>query len=221
MEWKILDDKRISLLQRMDEHFLRDEIYLAGGTGLSLLKGYRRSVDFDFFTSLAFNNSVVLEKLGKVTSNLRVLQNQEGTLDVLLDGIQVSLFRYSYPLIGQKTKAEGFRFLQIASVTDIALMKMVAIGSRGNKKDFFDLYWILQDDFISPEKMISLMKKKFGNHQNFSYISMALTYFEDADCQILPEIYVPSDWEEIKKFFRHYAKAFRKACFEEAERENS
>ena len=55
-QWKVLEDlsKTLSL----------DNYYLAGGTGLALVLGHRRSRDFDFFTSELFDEDRVLQKTG-------------------------------------------------------------------------------------------------------------------------------------------------------------
>ena len=40
-------------------------------------------------------------------------------------------------------------------------------------------------------------------------LQMGLSYFEDAEQEILPKTYVEYDWEEIKKFFINYQKDFK------------
>ena len=40
-------------------------------------------------------------------------------------------------------------------------------------------------------------------------LQMWLSYFEDAEQEILPKTFVEYDWEEIKKFFINYQKDFK------------
>ena len=40
-------------------------------------------------------------------------------------------------------------------------------------------------------------------------LQMGLSYFEDAEQEILPKTFVEYDWEEIKKFFINYQKDFK------------
>ena len=40
-------------------------------------------------------------------------------------------------------------------------------------------------------------------------LQMGLSYFEDAEQEILPKTLVEYDWEEIKKFFINYQKDFK------------
>lgn len=66
---------------------------MIGGTALSLQLGLRESYDFDFCVKKEFNNELLLEELKKL-GNVEVIQNQKGTCDVLLNGVQVSFFYY-------------------------------------------------------------------------------------------------------------------------------
>ena len=49
---------------------------------------------------------------------------------------------------------------EIVSVGDIAVMKIVAIGGRGAKKDFFDLYNIIKKLYSFMEEMDISLKDK-------------------------------------------------------------
>ena len=53
-----------------------------------------------------------------------------------------------------------FRFFKLADVRDIALMKLAAISGRGSRKDFVDLYIILQDE-PSLETYFDLLPRKY------------------------------------------------------------
>ncbi len=91
--------------------------------------------------------------------------------------------------------------LNMASVLDIAVMKIVAIGGRGAKKDFFDLYNIIKKDNVKIDELAKGLIQKCGNNINYANIIMGLSYFEDAEQEILPKTFVKYDWEEIKRFF--------------------
>lgn len=91
--------------------------------------------------------------------------------------------------------------LKLASILDIAIMKVVAIGGRGAKKDFFDLYNIINKYKINIEEISKGLIEKCGEQTNYVNIIMGLSYFEDAEQEELPKLYVEYDWKEIKKFF--------------------
>ena len=103
--------------------------------------------------------------------------------------------------------------LKVASILDIAIMKIVAIGGRGAKKDFFDLYNIINKCKITIKELAEGLIEKYGNKTNYVNIIMGLSYFEDAEQEVLPKTFVKYNWEEIKDFFINYQKEFRE-CIE-------
>ena len=200
MYWSILDNKRIELLRKIVKTISLNNYYMVGGTALSLQLNLRESFDFDFCTSDMFNSDVLLSEL-KSIGNTEVKQNQKGTIDVLLDGVQVSFFFYQNNLVENIVKNDEIPNLRMASILDIAAMKVAAIGGRGAKKDFFDLYNIMKKCNIDTEKLASAVIKKFGTNVNYVNMIMGLSYFEDAESEELPKTFVEYDWNTIKKYF--------------------
>lgn len=102
-------------------------------------------------------------------------------------------------LVKKRKKAEG---VPVAGAIDIASMKVVAISQRGAKRDFFDLYFVLQD--IPFRKIAENMVKRFSKDRiNPVHIGKSLVYFSDADADPEPRLSgkeKPS-WEKVKKFF--------------------
>ena len=209
MYWNIFDKGRYELLKKISEVVSIDNCYMVGGTALSLQLGLRESYDFDFCVKNEFNNEILLEEL-KSIGNVEVIQNQKGTCDVLLNGVQVSFFYYPNKVLADFTKAEEIPQLNIASVFDIAVMKLIAIGGRGAKKDFFDLYNIIEKCNISSYELVNGLKQKCGENINYVNIIMGLSYFEDAEDEILPNTFVNYNWENIKKFFIGLQKQIQK-----------
>lgn len=205
MYWNIFDKNRYELLKKISEVVSIDDYYMIGGTALSLQLGLRESYDFDFCVKNEFNNEILLNEL-KSIGNVEVIQNQKGTCDVLLNGVQVSFFYYPNKVLKDFTKAEEMPNLKMASVLDIAVMKVVAIGGRGAKKDFFDLYNIIEKCNITVKELVNGLKQKCGNNINYVNIIMGLSYFEDAEDEILPNAFVDYNWENIKEFFIEFQK---------------
>ena len=212
MYWNIFDKSRYKLLKKISEVISIDDYYMIGGTALSLQIGLRESYDFDFCVKGEFNNEVLLEEL-KSVGNVEVIQNQKGTCDVLLNGVQVSFFYYPNKVLKDFVKPEEMPKLKIASVLDIAIMKVVAIGGRGAKKDFFDLYNIIKKCNITVDELVNGLVQKCGNNVNYLNIIMGLSYFEDAEDEVLPNTFVPYNWEDIKKFFIEFQRKVQK-CLE-------
>lgn len=208
MYWKTIDENRQKLLKKITESISLNNYYMIGGTALSLQLGLRLSYDFDFCVPEMFNNEVLLEELKKI-GKIEIKQNQKGTCDVILDGVQVSFFYYPNKMIEQYVTNEEIPNLKMASIIDIAIMKIVAIGGRGARKDFFDLYNIIKQLDIKTLDLAEGVIKKCGNNINYASVIMGLSYFEDAEQEVLPEIFVEYDWDEIKNFFINFQKEFQ------------
>ena len=192
---EILSEKQLLLLRRLTS--LPDKSYMAGGTALALQIGHRTSLDFDFFTPLRFESQQVLSSLESVSEELKVERIAKDTLILEIDGVSFSLFYYPYSLIGPLVIFEN---VKLASIEDIAAMKMVAISTRGKRRDFIDMHYLLQK--LSLREIMKLTLKKFPSYQPM-VILKGLIYFEDAEkddvsrkIQIFDE---DLSWEKVKK----------------------
>lgn len=121
-------------------------------------------------------------------------------------GIKISLLKYDYPFLDRTITFEG---IKIAGILDIASMKVIAISQRGTKRDFVELYFILQD--IPFHKIADHMVKRFGKERlNPVHIGKSLVYFSDAESNPDP-MYIKGkaqSWDKIKKFFKGHIKQF-------------
>ncbi|MBI3606135.1 MAG: nucleotidyl transferase AbiEii/AbiGii toxin family protein [Nitrospirae bacterium] len=172
---------------------------LAGGTGLALQLGHRISVDLDFFTEKTFSTEKVFQEMRRLDLSPRVLEESDGSLTVTIDGTKVSMFSYPYPFIEEMKDADG---VPVAGVIDIASMKIIAVSQRGAKRDFFDLYFILQD--IPFWKISENMVNRFGHNRiNPVHIGKSLVFFNDADADPDPRLLCKNQpaWEKVKKLF--------------------
>ncbi len=194
--WKIFD--------ALKDLIIKHQGVLAGGTALALQIGHRISVDLDFFTTKGFSTDSLISEIKKTDLDFKVLSEGENSLVAAVEGVKFSLFQYDYPFV---TPLKHKNVL-IASVFDIAAMKLIAVSQRGTKRDFVDLYFILQ---TTPfYKIANHMVKRFGKERvNPIHIGKALMYFSDADYNPDP-VYMGNKlkWEAIKKFFKQYCKQF-------------
>lgn len=92
----------------------------------------------------------------------------------------------------------------MASILDIAAMKIAAIEQRGSKKDFIDLYFLLQQFSLSEILQFYQQKITDGNE----WIALrSLAYFEDAEREPMPTMFSDASWLLIKN---HIANEVRK-----------
>lgn len=193
---EILTMPQRDFLDSLKEHHLPDSSYLAGGTGIALSIGHRRSLDFDFFTKTQFspdNALNVLKELGKI----KIITKSSGSITIEISNQRVSIFFYPYDLLFQCVD-NPWKF-SLADPKDIIPMKLSAIAGRGSKKDFIDIYFLLRN--YTVEQSLSILEKKFAQEEYSKYhILRSLVYFSDADKEPEPEMLLKFDWENAKKF---------------------
>jgi len=205
---EILDQKRKKLVQKLA--FLdKFGFYLAGGTALALQMGHRTSVDFDFYSKKKFDADELLFQLKKI-GKLEVFVNRENTLGLLTEsGIEMTFFKYPYPLIRQLKK---FEKIKVASIEDIAAMKIAAIIQRGTKRDFVDIFYLTKK--YSLEHILHWTQEKYPQI-SLSLSLKGLTYFQDAEEDKKSEERIrifdkKFNWKEAKKYIEKQVFDFQK-----------
>lgn len=189
------------VLDDLDRTLELSRFYLAGGTGLALELGHRLSRYFDFFSTTLFDEEILIQKIQGL-KDITIVAKNEYTLHLILKGIKVSFLGYTYPLLFQtrKYKSESGISIDIAYERDIACMKISAISSRGNKRDFIDLYLVAQQYNLA--ELFKLFKQKFSlTPYNNVHILKSLTYFTDAELEPMPDMLVSLLWDSVKQFF--------------------
>ena len=73
---------------------------------------------------------------------------------------------------------EKLEKIKIASVPDIAAMKIAAIIQRGTQRDFIDIYYLIKQ--YGLEKILDWTKEKYP-HVTLPLCLKGLVYFQDAD----------------------------------------
>jgi len=91
-----------------------------------------------------------------------------------------------------------YRELMIADPRDIAVMKLIAIGGRGSRKDFVDLYFIL-NAIGGLDTIFELLAVRFENlDYSDSHLRKSLVYFEDAEQEPMPHMLREVSWDDVK-----------------------
>lgn len=119
----------------------------------------------------------------------------EGSAMVIstINEIKVDFVKMSYPILFPSILVEQVRMLDIR---DIAAMKLKVVTQRGSKKDFYDIYFLLQ--IMSLDGIIRLFREKFKQFEIFHVIK-SLTYFEDAENNADPVVFNQKiTWQKVK-----------------------
>ena len=195
---EVLPKNSKTILPILSNSAFMSQFYLAGGTALALYFGHRMSGDFDFFSQKPFDESALISRISKL-GKFQLEQKSEQTVIGMLNNVKLSFLGYNYPLL---FPLENFNGLNIASVLDIACMKIDAIASRGTKRDFIDVYFIIKKT-ATLTKILNYFEKKYrALNYNMMHIKKSLVFFDDADLEPMPVMLEPVDWEAVKKFFR-------------------
>ena len=181
--------------------------YLAGGTALALQVGHRQSVDLDFFTTeKIFTPESVLNNFGDTEWRTDTLR--ENTIYGELLGAKASFIAYPFFIPAKEMLRYGS--VPVLDKDDIAVMKIVAISQRGKKRDFVDLYWYSKN-VLPLATIIEKLPMQYPTvAHDYYHIIKSLTYFDDAEEELMPPSFSQATWEEIKGYFRQEVPAVSK-----------
>jgi predicted nucleotidyltransferase component of viral defense system len=193
--YKTIDTKTLELLKSIQNIELFNELKLVGGTSLALQIGHRISIDLDLFGKIEADRYTITETLNKLGS-LKTIHFSENVSIYALNEVKIDIVNYSYPWIEEPINEDN---LKLASIQDIAAMKLAAITGRGSKKDFIDLYFLLKR--YSLKELFAFYNQKFHDGSTFLVLK-SLSYFIDADDELMPKMLMDIDWESVKQFIK-------------------
>ncbi len=136
-----IDEATRSVLDKLANLPELDAFYLAGGTAAALQLGHRQSLDLDLFSERPWSPNALARILRSI-GDLQVDRAEPGTLIGTLDRVRLSLSKYDALLLDEPVRTR--LGVPLASLLDIACMKLVAIAQRGSKKDFIDIYHLVK-----------------------------------------------------------------------------
>lgn len=178
--------------------------YLVGGTALSLQLGHRISVDLDLFGHPFDAELVKGELIAKFKSKFSFKDTPaKWAVFCFIEEIKVDIIGYNHPLLQPLDLIDGIR---MASLEDIAAMKVNAILGRGTKKDFWDIYELLHH--FSIEQVIGFYHQKYSAQILAISIPQAITYFDDAEDSPEPVSLKGQKWETIKQYIQQKVNEF-------------
>ena len=183
----------LELLRSLMQKEYLNSFVLVGGTALALQMGNRESIDLDLFSTADFSSNEILSSL---LNDYQIIVNNQLTQTLIstINQVKVDFIKFHYPFIRPFVIIENVR---MASIEDIAAMKLDAITGRGSKKDFYDLFFLLQH--YSIDELFSFYSEKYP-HQTTFHVIRSLSYFEDAEIQPNPIVFDKTiTWEIVKQ----------------------
>lgn len=170
------------------------EFVLYGGTGLALQLGHRISEDFDFFSSSGFDPDHLRLRLPFFRAldpsnadvwvhhkrdNLEAFVNRSGVVKLAFFGGLDTLKRVEDP-----RRAAGSR-VKVASLVDLAGMKMRVIQVRGSWKDYVDIHTLVTHGVDVPTGLAAA--KAIDERFEAATSIRALQFYGDGTLQRVPE----------------------------------
>jgi predicted nucleotidyltransferase component of viral defense system len=201
LQYQTVEPATLGLLKRIQDLPIFSSHRLVGGTSLALQFGHRLSIDLDFFSENLIEHEEILiniKPLGKVD----IVSKSKYISCFYIDDIKVDFVSLPYKWIDEPILKDSIR---LASIKDIAAMKLAAITNRGSKKDFIDLELLINQMGLS--QMMNLYHEKYPDGMEM-LVLRSLVYFDDADIQPDPVMLVPYDWRKVKKLILDEVKLF-------------
>ena len=181
----------MELLQTLMQDPFFTDFYLVGGTSLALRFAHRESIDIDLFTHQSFDSAAFSERLKEQYGMIEAAV-PENSVSGWINDIKLDLIAHRYPLLRAIDVIDGIR---LASIADVAAMKLNAIANRGSKKDFFDVHSLLE--LFSLTELLAFFEEKYSQVNSFTVLK-SLTYFDDAEADPEPLSLVDTSWHDVK-----------------------
>ena len=122
-----------------NQSFLKD-FYLVGDTSLALQIGHRLSIDLDFFSSQKKDITEIENEL-LFLDGFKLNAKNNYSIFGEYKGVKVDILNYPYQFISEPILHNG---ITLCNKEDICAMKLKTSMNRGAKKDFYDIYFLLQ-----------------------------------------------------------------------------
>jgi hypothetical protein len=196
-----LAPEQLCTLGRLRDLIRTKGLYLAGGVAVSLHVQHRLSLDLDLFSPTPeFDLERFRDEVVSTVRDAKVVGLTDATLRMEVDGALIDVVRYPYVLL--EPPLPGPEGILVAGMLDLVAMKLAAVSQRGIRRDFWDLYEILNHG-ISFASALEAYCQRFGaSHSDLYHVLRALTYFEDAERDtVYPRGLTLSYWLVIREYF--------------------
>lgn len=201
LQLSTIDTATLELLKKLMCFDVFKNMRLVGGTALALQIGHRKSIDLDFFGNLDFQN-VYTAKTFANFNKVVILKSSKNINIFSIDDVKVDFVNYDYPWLQDELVIDGIR---LACFEDIAAMKLAAITGRGSRKDFIDIYFLLQQ--FGLKELIDFYNKKYFDGSEYMVLK-SLTYFDDAEKDHDLKMIQKISWTKIKRHIINAVKLY-------------
>ncbi|MCX6549892.1 MAG: nucleotidyl transferase AbiEii/AbiGii toxin family protein [Acidobacteria bacterium] len=165
--------------------------FVIGGQAVRCFAPYRPSRDVDFGIDNPENLDDLVSQLGR-RGDVEIQERSIDTVHLLWNDTKVSAF-----VVPHLVRHVEDRHLDM---TGILATKLHVILDRGLRRDFFDLYVMLQQHRLGIASALGAMRTVYPGQIDEGLLLRALTYFDDADREATVPGEGKSDWRIIKDY---------------------
>lgn len=166
--------------------------FVIGGQAVRCILPYRPSRDVDFGVLTAKDSKQLLAQLRRV-GEVSLIEQSADTVHLTFEGIDVSVF--VLPELGPYSANNAL------GVTGLLATKLHAILDRGTRRDFFDLYVLLQLEGLGLLECLNALTTVYATEVNSGLVLRALSYFDDAESDAALPGEGKGDWRRVRDFF--------------------
>lgn len=189
---KAIEPGTLGVILKLQSKPYMQNFLLVGGTALALQLGHRTSTDIDLFFNASFDTTILRKEL-EIDFECEIKSVYRFALFLYVEGIKTDIVFQKSKLLFPPIIIDA---VKMASLPDLAAMKLMAITNRGKLRDFVDIYILLQH--FSLQEMLDFWSEKFSNN-NYELVLRSLTYFDDATKESNLKWFFPFNWNKIKK----------------------
>lgn len=171
----LLPKTKTLLLEMIESCIFLDKYVLVGGSALTLHLCHRKSEDLDFFTfedSLDFKE--ILEYIKRFDKK-EILNQTNEQIDLLLDGVKVTFFNAKWSFL-KPTNTGSFH---LATLEQIAAMKVNVLFLRAKYRDYYDLYFLAKD--VMNLRQIFQCSENIVEGVTYKLFVVGLLYIDDVE----------------------------------------
>lgn len=166
--------------------------FVIGGQAVRCFAPYRPSRDVDFGVDSPVNLEDLVRQL-RQSGDVEIQERSVDTVHLLWNGIKVSAFVLPdlVPHVEQRC----------LDVTGVLATKLHTILDRGLRRDFFDLYVMLERHRLGIVAALGAIRTVYRAEIEDGLLLRALTCFDDADREATLPGEGAHDWRAVKDYF--------------------
>jgi len=166
--------------------------FVIGGQAVRCFAPYRPSRDVDFGLDSPASLDELVEQLRR-RGEVEIQERTRDTVHLRWNDTRVSAF-----VLARLVPHVEDRHLDL---TGVLATKLHAILDRGLRRDFFDLYVMLERHRLGIAAVLGAIRRVYQGEIDDALLLRALTYFDDADREAPLPGEGARDWSSVKHYF--------------------